>query len=143
MRLPNVIATFSADVTRTSENGMYLIVVERVFFFVLVELKLDVFVQIPRLLIAEDGSVDAGRFEFVLSEIEVVRRQRCCQRNGQFLHVVREVIQFHTFPKDSLEFVIFGDFDETIISDLVHGIPFLVGEDKQRDSMSFNQSNFQ
>ena len=107
---------------------MYLIVVEREFFLVLVELKLDVFVQIPRLLIAEDGSVDAGRLEFVLGEVEVVRRQRCSQRNRQFLHVVREVIQFHTLPKDPLEFVILGDFDQTIISDLVHGIPFLVGK---------------
>ena len=120
---------------------MYLIVVERVFFLVLVELKLDVLVQVPRLLIAEDGSVDAGRFKFVLDEVEVVRRQRCCQRNRQFLHVVREVIQFHAFPKDALEFVIFSDFDQTIIIDLVHGVPFLVGKTEQRDSLSFNPSN--
>ena len=104
---------------------MYLIVVQRIFFSVFFVIEFDVFVQMPRLLIAENGPIDTRCFLIVLYEIEILGFQRRRDRHGEFLHIVREMIQFHSFPEDASNLVMFRDFDGILILRSVHRIPLL------------------
>ena len=71
--------------------------------------EFDVFVQMPGLLIAENGPIDTRRFLIVLYEIEILGFQGRRDRHGEFLNIVGEMIQFHSFPEDASNLVMFRD----------------------------------